>query len=75
MIPTRESPAPAETLPTPKRCDVFHAWVSAEVAITIEREAKRRSMHPDALLAEMTTLLAMKRSFRAILDSLFTEKN
>jgi hypothetical protein len=73
MIPTRETPAPADFAPTPKRNHVMHAWLSAEIAIALEQEAKRRGLHPDALLAEVTTRLVKKRAFRAIVDRLFDE--
>jgi hypothetical protein len=43
-------PAPAKRLSEP-RCCVAHAWLTRNVFRQLEREAKSRGMHPDALVA------------------------
>lgn len=39
--------------PTPKRCHVAHAWLTAAQYERLAREAERRRMHPDALLSAL----------------------
>lgn len=61
---------PAEhqkTLSPPRSC-VAHAWLTSPVYQQLVLEADRRGMHPDRLLASITTTILVNGYVDALLD-------
>lgn len=53
---------------SPRRHHVVHAWVTQEIHQLLEREAKRRRVHPDQLVAEIVTVVIGDDMLAAVLD-------
>lgn len=51
--------------PTPPRCRVAHAWLTAELYALLEREAHRRGTSPDVMCAQLTEHMLLKLTPRA----------